>query len=371
MPAHLSRCLVFALLAAHAHAAEILVPGDFADPQAAVDAANPGDVVRIAGGTWGPLVVDKELSILADPAATFVGQPGAIGVTAQPAIRLAGPGAGSLVLSNLVTAGQTGVFDLDVEPGILGGGFDELYVLDSTIRATEWFFFDGFAPGEPGIDVQVDLLVVEGSDVRGGFSADNFCCGITSGPDGPAGIRASDAVLLLDAVVQGGSAGPYRGFSCGSGGEGGPGVEADSLFSAGSAITGGAGADWIEVGSYSLLCTKPDGPATLVTTEAALGDELQLAGDFALGDSITLSWSAPALQVALFFGFGVGTPSFLPGAGWLFLDPAGATFLLALPSPGGVVLPVPAIPSLAGQVIAIQAAGGTGELTRPVVGVLQ
>ena len=83
-------------------AAQITVPGDFPDPQSAVDAASPGDVIVIQGGTWTPaqfgskdpaLRIDKAITLVGDPPPTF--EPIVSGFGQQPpTILLEGPGSG-------------------------------------------------------------------------------------------------------------------------------------------------------------------------------------------------------------------------------------------------------------------------------------
>ena len=96
-----------------AGAVEIVVPAGAVPLQAAVDAAAPGDVLRLAPGQHrGPIIVSKAL--------TLAGEPGAV---------LNGGGQGSVVT---LEAPGTTVRGLSIE----GSGMD-LDALDSGVFATE------------------------------------------------------------------------------------------------------------------------------------------------------------------------------------------------------------------------------------------
>ena len=54
----------FLLSSGSAYAGQIHVPADFASLQVAIDNAVVGDVIIVDGGTHGPLVIDKALTIV-------------------------------------------------------------------------------------------------------------------------------------------------------------------------------------------------------------------------------------------------------------------------------------------------------------------
>jgi hypothetical protein len=74
---------------AAAQAVHFVGPGGFASLQAAIDAAAPGDVVRVAAGVHPPFRVAKALTIAAEPSALvqIVGS-GAVSIALQPADRV-------------------------------------------------------------------------------------------------------------------------------------------------------------------------------------------------------------------------------------------------------------------------------------------
>jgi len=103
----LSLCMLAAPIGA-----QIDVPGDYPDLQTAVDNASPGDVIVIHGGTWigsatlPALTIDRAVAVIGDPAPSF--EPGSGGIGQQPpAVLLAGPGSGVVVLANVHIGGQT------------------------------------------------------------------------------------------------------------------------------------------------------------------------------------------------------------------------------------------------------------------------
>src|SRR6185503_7014906 len=260
------------LIHASARAQVLEVPGDHATVQAAIDAASPGSTILVHGGTWGSITVTKPLTIIGP--ALFEGSPS--GGAWSTAIVLAGSGSGTVVLSDVSTGKEfvPGSQYFSVSPGIAGGGFDELHVYDSTIRASSFCSFSG-APGclltgvgtgEPGIEVGVPTIVLERSLVVGSRSDND---GYTGYPDGPAGIDApASTVIALDTTVRGGPSGNYYSYPSGTcdglcSGSGGPAVLAAALYQSRSLLVGGAGATWhgreSESDPYELCpCTGPD-----------------------------------------------------------------------------------------------------------------
>ena len=147
-----------ALLAASSLLGTIDVPADFPAVQAAVDAAQAGDVILIDGGTYAEAVT-------IDKAVTLVGRAGPVstisaGVAqAGPAIRLQGPASGVVTLCNLTIAVQGD----HAHSAIEGGGFSELRVMHCDIPAPQ--------VAEPAVDVAAPITLIVDSTVVGGAGA--------------------------------------------------------------------------------------------------------------------------------------------------------------------------------------------------------
>ncbi len=374
--ASLARFAALLLLVPLAHAAEIHVPGDFDDLQAAIDAASPGDTVVVHGGTWGPIVIATPLQIVGDPAPLIVGDGPPFGSFDGP-ITLAGPGNGTVTLSNLNVGGTIhGFFYSHSDPGIGGGGFDALHVHDCEVRAPDWEFLTGIGVGEPAIDVSTPFVLVERSILQGSASkSDPFSPISGSAPPGSIGLRASGTVLLLDSTVRGGSAGPYfhNDVLCSGGcppyGTGGTGVVCEELHHAASTIEGGEGADWFGV-SGGFCCTQPDGVAMQVNGEVQLANDLVASGSMQMGATYSLDWSTAGPTATLFWSLGADPPMFLSGLGYVYLDAPTTRILGPVPSPSGFSLVLPLAPSAAGLEVGFQVLDHGSYLSRPVFGTL-
>lgn len=68
--------LIFAFRAktVGANPGDIWVPYDYATIQAAINAANPGDVIHVIGGPYAPIVVNKSVSLVGESEATIEGK---------------------------------------------------------------------------------------------------------------------------------------------------------------------------------------------------------------------------------------------------------------------------------------------------------
>ncbi|HTE06708.1 MAG TPA: hypothetical protein VK824_10965 [Planctomycetota bacterium] len=320
--------------------AQVHVPGDFPTIQDALDAVPDGAIIIVHGGIHGSIHIDRPVTLLGDPMPvirTSCCEP--FSEIELPAIRLDGPGHGSVVLQRVATQGkvQDG-FETAGGAGITGGGFDELLVLHADIAGSDGAsaFGGGQLPGGPGIDVSVPYVMVTDSTVRGGSS--NYPDDPQSTLDGTAGLRAPGAsVAVLDSHVSGGGIGHVTfGFTAACptcsqilGGEGGTGVLAGTLFTAHSTIEGGAGAEcFCFAGTFTPICTKPAGAALLVDALQDLSGELSATTPFEIGESSTLQWSARGAPAMLLVAFGTQVPEEHPGLGLLFLDPARAAFVM-------------------------------------------
>jgi len=289
--------LALAILAAPSAAQVVHVPGTYDDLQWALNKAEPGATVIVHGGTWVSIKILKPVTILGEPAATLVmdrTNPG----YAPAAITLVGPGSGTVVLSHLAIYGYPeGLFlQGSAESAITGGGFTELHLFDCDVTGAEWLPpVTGAASGTPAIDVDVDFLLLSRSHASGGRSItdDDSSC---SGPSGPPGVVAPGAtVIALDSTIEGGvmpRLNCLQPGGCPSGGAGGTGLIAASVFRAGSTITGGAGAALYNTFGTPYLCgTASDGAAMQVTTDEPLNGDLQQTADLRIGYAWGLSWS--------------------------------------------------------------------------------
>ena len=369
------RIAAFVLLASPV-AAQLHVPGDYPDPQSAVNNASPGSVIIVHGGVWtatsGPaLTIDRPLTLIGDPAPTF--EPAASGSGQQPpTVLLAGPGSGSVVLANVRVLGQAlGFLWSSQTGGVVGGGFDELLVHDSDLRAPEWVAMSGIGTGTSGIDVTLPFLLISGSSVRASDHRDDGCYGFALA--GRPGVDSSGTVVVLDSTVLGGTylnpCFPFPGCAPLPGGDGGPGVVAVRVDEAGSTITGGPGASWRDV--LGVPCgSAAVGPSVSATTHVVLASDLTVSRPTRIGSSLTLSWNTPGPVIQLFYSRGSSAPySITPGLGDAYLRPVGVRMLGTFPSGSGLqslTIPVPPSQALLGLAFTFQGFDGPDHVTRPV-----
>jgi hypothetical protein len=357
-------------------AGQIHVPGDYPDPQTAIDNASPGDMIVVHGGTWtsagpGPaLLIDKALTLIGDPAPTFE-PPFSGGTGQQPAaVVLAGPGSGTVVLANVRTGGETNGFTWShVQGGLAGGGFSEVHVYDSTIAAPTWTLLTGIGEGASAIDVGVPFLLLSGCVVRASDGADDGCYG--SVPDGDAGVRSTGTVVVLDSDVAGGSYRQPCFFTPGcqpiTRGDGGAGIVAVRVDEAGSSITGGPGAQWTDVLGTS-CGSAADGPAVVVTTHVALANDLTVARPTRIGGVIALAWTTPGPWLHLVVSAPAHPRTLRPAMGQAYLAPARAHLVSVFRSGpmGSTQIALPALPALLGIELTFQGVDPPGHVTRPV-----
>jgi hypothetical protein len=113
---------------------QVHVPGDFNSPQEAVDASSAGSTIIVAGGTWGPPMIDKPLAMIGEPRAIFEAGIGGNGYSrgTDPAILLFGSGSRKVTLVNL-TASQnyerlSSYQPSSISAGIAGVNFDSVHL---------------------------------------------------------------------------------------------------------------------------------------------------------------------------------------------------------------------------------------------------
>lgn len=271
----LALALATVSLAAAASAQTFEVPGDFSDVQEALDAAPPGATIVVHGGHWFGIVISKPVTLVGDPRPYFWA-PGEVAVTSP--IVLAGPGSGNVVLQNLDVGVQVNANGAVLNaPGISGGGFDGLFVHDSTVRGPVWVFVYNYVfPGATGIDTDLPLVWVQNSVVEGSDTdaADTDQHSEATNPTplgapGGSGIVSTGTVVLVDSIVRGGDGdwisyiSPDCRFAC-PGGDGGNGVVCQTLFYTNSTIEAGEPTVWLtETGGVS-CCSGNPGTAMIV-----------------------------------------------------------------------------------------------------------
>lgn len=346
------------------------VPGDYASVQQAIDGSPPRSRILVHGGIYPSIVIDKPLTIVGDPAPLFVIDDAAIGVAPAP-IRLAGPGAGTVVLCNLVTGGYVGGPYLSAtESGVAGGGFSELQIYDCEIVAPDWIPYEGLGIGVPGMDVTVDALLVSGSTVAASNTEDSEYP-LFGLPPGAPGLRSTGPItIVLNSKIVGGGSDPIQGLAeCPGGGSGGPGIEAKTLYHANSNIQGGTGALYFYPG-VTICGQAPDGPALAVSEEIPLPSGLEATGTPRLGKPWPLTWSS-ATGSAVFVAREQSLPPIdLAYLGWWFLDSDTDVSWLSAPGQqqGLRTLFFPRSEAFVGVTVTAQALDlGTG-LLAPVVG---
>jgi len=357
--------------------APVVVPIDFADVQAAIDGVAAGGTVVVQGGEHDPIVIDKPLTLVGDPAPLFRPIPGGGPFTTHPPlIALQGPGAGRVVLKSVDTGGSAdGQLYATFSAPVAGGGFDALVVEDCSILAPTWINLSGGAFGAAAVDVSVPTVLIERSTLRGGRDRLDICASFSF--DGHAGVRAPGASLVvLDSLVEGGAGEDLclAEVACNpalaTGGAGGPGVVVDRLFHAQSTIRGGAGGAQTCWGVP--ISPAPSGPDVVAGQVVHLTENLFGDDPLAIGQSWDLGYVVAGAVSVLFVAYEPGVPFEVPPLGWLFFAPSS---VIATPFvPGGVVFGivtktfhVPADASLVGLPLIFQIWDTDQGMTRPLV----
>jgi len=357
-----------------AAAQQLHVPGDHATIQQAINAASPGMTIVIHGGTHPPIVVDRSLTLVGDPAPLIVNAdvPESSGIAAPP-VRLAGPGGGSVVFADIEVGGTVdGFLFHTARAGILGSGFDELHLYGCTVDGPRWIYLTGVAAGAPAVETSVEYLMISDSTVRGAYSSSDDCYG--GGPPGPTGVLAPNATAYVfdSTVVGGGSHSICMYGGCPpSGGAGGTGIDAYVMWEAGNTLLGGAGADYWEVGfGDPILCGHaPDGFPVDVLNQFTMLNDLNEVTPLRIGQPWSLTWNKGPSIFAIFFE--ETFPHFDLQIGPVFIDlvgPREQRFYGA--GPITHTASIPNVPALIGRKVTAQAFEFGAFVTRPVTRVI-
>ncbi len=308
--------------------------GDFTTLQPAIDAAAPFTTIRVVSGSYGPVTIDRTLTIVGDPRPTIRAATTGPGFVQPPAVSLSGSGSDRIVFQNVELGGSIvdgNSYSAAGSP-IAGSGFAQLQLADSTVRAPEWFQVTGTAHGVPAIDVDFALsILLVRCDVAGSMSPDDPGANDVFPFDGPVGIDAPGAnVLVIDSEVLGGGAGETRFVSIPpvsdhpcpcipASGNGGAGILAQRVFSVQSLIRGGEGSEVFFLGEpYG---HQLDGVPVIATTHTAYAQRLSSTRAPRIGEPFDV-FVSPTLEQSATLLFGAMRVPPLPALGAdLFLDP--------------------------------------------------
>jgi hypothetical protein len=388
-----ARLLALLLLAAPAGAQSVLTVGDageFATPQAAIDAAVPGDIVLLLQSFEANVVIDKGIALVGS-GQTLLHPASALD---QPTIRVTGVPAGQAVLISGVSVFVFGdgapaavevsgcdapVWIQDVFVDSYGATGFAAHDARSLVLANSAFqtnlvaaLPDGTPKTAPGaLLTGTTSAFVHGGHVLGshgvlqgpGFPVP------TAAPDGGAGLIAVDAqVKVTGTTIAGGSGNSVFIGGCNLGGDGGAGLVTldgpaaglPAVLLRGAAVTGGGG------GFSSGGCSPQGQPGAAfdvlpgsVTTQAVLPRHFALPGHVQAGLPITLAFDGAPGDVALLFGAASAAPALAVGALDLHLS-AGTLFPVGVFALAGFSLDVPASvpalpPGLQGVIVPLQA----------------
>ena len=396
-----------ASMATAASAADILVPTDAPNVQAAVFASSPGDVIRVQTSAIqsGTLSIQHPLSIVGDPVCNYRFGYG------QDAFVLNGPGSGEVILANISLSYLAG--DSNGSRSVWGGGFDHVAILDSTFLHNNTEPTGTITSVFPAVELSdVARLSVMNSTLLGGPAGTDSCVLNPQlfAENGAPGIQAPNTdVLLVSSTVTGGAGGSGLEIAFNPcppsvdtwNGRGGDGVVARSLHMYASTVSGGQGVLWqsdptgfcqgaVDCGQAA------DGLAQVVSGTQVVADcsrlglgptiGAQAPATQVLGGSVAFHWDgtapgcwpaltgcAPSCVGLLFVSLDLPGRALPFGTTVLHLDPAGAQLLQAFPAHTQTVLnfPVPSQPTLIGQGWSAQAWVSTGELSAPVFGTVR
>lgn len=226
-----------------------LRPGDNpADFQTWIDRATPGSVLSVPGRVWGPVVIDKPLTLIGDAGASFASGDLRYPGDPRPPVALAGPGSGKVTLVNIDVFGSVdGEYASSIAGGIVGGGFQSLEILQCYVEAPSYWRVRSRCVGGPGISLSnIEHVLVVESTVQASWGRDDFC---GYGP-GAVGIDAAGSLVELHGSSVSGSSflDPcYRDFCPDQqtmDSASGPGVRASCLETYGSSFGPGGPTFW-------------------------------------------------------------------------------------------------------------------------------
>lgn len=375
----LLHAVLFSLLPAAALSAQTIVVdpgggGQFTDLQTAINAAPSGAILRVIGGTWSNITIDKSLTIIGDPAPTISSPRQASGI--QPAgIELRGTGVERLVLRDVVVGGTVTFPANGPGPGIDSVDFAEIRLHNCDVSGHEYepISLTGSVEGAPALQAGGTtapfLLLVE-SELQGSISWSDFGAAIYNAPQGPAGVDAPSATLVaIDSTITGGRGGesvvaaPPSATLCpctALGGQGGDAVIVESYFEGGftRTISGEGGIVMVRAygsGPSIYWGAQPSGLPVRATNIHTLGFRIDASAPLALGQTRTLQVNMPRAGVLLIGE--VMPPQGVFGTQWLLVDPSSLAAVIALPNHStSLTQRVPNNPALAGFEIGFQAA---------------
>ncbi|MBM3975863.1 MAG: hypothetical protein FJ299_02595 [Planctomycetes bacterium] len=371
-----------------AQAGQIRVPTDQPTLAAALAAAAPNDVILVQTQVpQGNVSITKPITILGDPLLRI--EANTIGCISQPLVRLAGPGSGSVTITNAKFSSNFDCFDPPTPIG--GSGFASLFLYEVEIPeplsgAT------GLGNGVEGLKTTgIPFVALERCNIRSAQNDVDICSfsqAIQLGQVNHAAVDiGSGALLVLDSTLRGGNGGylcsefasncPFGVAT--AGGEGASAVKAGSVYQANSTLQSGTGSIYLawpgSAGSGTPLNCFNYGsyPAVIAGTNATLPGTIEAVGDPKPGATWLLSFTLPSGASYALFSFGPGAPIAVPGLGTAFLNPA--TFMsLGILSPGGGFgiknYSIPNDTGLLGLQMVLQPLSVTQGLLRPVAAVI-
>lgn len=346
------------------------VPGDFATPQDALDAAPSGALIVVHGGSWDAMVISKPVTLVGEPRATIGGPPFPTGTP----VLLSGPGAGVVTLCNFEIGGvfSDSFLSASPPPGISGSGFDQLHLKDCYVIApNRGLGFTGLGYGSGAVTASVELLVLEGTfAVGGGSGIDSACPHPIDNLEPPPAIGAQVAVLI-DSGGQGGNLASFQQDGCDPTAcpqvPGGAGIVCSELYYTGSypPARGGVPASWLNC-SLQYCCQSDPGPDVVASKVVSIPSALAAKRFSRMGESLWLDITTPGPLARLLFAFDFGTPLEVPGLGYYFLDPSTTRSVGVVASPGRLENRIPYSSYLIGKKLCFQAIDPTSGYTNPV-----